>query len=109
MTVDRFVNVFIRVLTAMADTPDVRIGDLDLLSDEDHAALTTWGTGESLDIPSDSTLNSLLVDQALAHPGRSLQSSTTPPEPTSPTGSSTGGSTPSPDSSSTTVCVSATE
>ncbi|MGP5185093.1 AMP-binding protein, partial [Corynebacterium variabile] len=45
-----------------------RIGDLDLLSDEDHTALTGWGTGESLDIPTDSTLNTLLTDQALATP-----------------------------------------
>ena len=65
---DRFLGVFVRVLTAMADTPDVRIGDLDLLSDEDHTALTGWGTGESLDIPTDSTLNTLLTDQALATP-----------------------------------------
>ncbi|MEU2005891.1 non-ribosomal peptide synthase/polyketide synthase [Rhodococcus sp. NPDC019616] len=66
-TAHRIGAAFLRVLAEMAHSPRTRIGDLDLLGDDQRAALTEWSRGPVRE-HRQRTLVDLLEEQAFATP-----------------------------------------
>uniref|UniRef100_UPI002FCD7B87 amino acid adenylation domain-containing protein n=1 Tax=Kineosporia rhizophila TaxID=84633 RepID=UPI002FCD7B87 len=66
-TAHRFTQVLTTVLTAIAETPDQRLADLDLLPAEDQAHVVGWQAGTTADVPR-VTLDDLLRAQVAATP-----------------------------------------
>ncbi|MFI9100861.1 non-ribosomal peptide synthase/polyketide synthase [Streptomyces fildesensis] len=58
----------VRLLTRAAAEPDRRIGELDIMDPDEHAALSAAGTGPVRDVPSRS-VDGVLADRAAAAPG----------------------------------------
>ncbi|CRK62220.1 Siderophore biosynthesis non-ribosomal peptide synthetase modules [Alloactinosynnema sp. L-07] len=67
-TAERLADHFVRLLSTVVDDPDVRIGDVDLLTpDERHRAVVSWND-TALPLPDAATALDLIAAQVAARP-----------------------------------------
>ncbi|MEU5980612.1 amino acid adenylation domain-containing protein, partial [Streptomyces sp. NPDC047315] len=66
-TVDELVARWVRLLRAVVADPDLRIGQVDILTEDERAHLLARGTGAALDVPS-ATLPALFAEQVRQSP-----------------------------------------
>jgi len=68
-TVSRLAGHYISFLQAAAADPDRRIGDIDLLTPQEHEAVALWNRTEAV-LPETVTIHGLFEEQARKHPDR---------------------------------------
>ncbi|MEV0503745.1 amino acid adenylation domain-containing protein, partial [Streptomyces spectabilis] len=59
---------FGRFLAGAVADPGARVSGVDLLAEGEHVRLTSWGTGDTTEVPAGATLVSLLRERVAAHP-----------------------------------------
>ncbi|WP_436494699.1 amino acid adenylation domain-containing protein [Actinokineospora sp. HUAS TT18] len=67
-TAERLADHYVRLLSTVVDDPDVRVGDVDLLTDDErHRATVTWND-TALPLPAAATALDLIAAQVAARP-----------------------------------------